>query len=171
MIKPRSAIRGDLFVAESRAPKVDSLGNSLVKISEVVDLAALANEIDCVVPRVFSSKGGRPPVPTETMVRIFVLKRLHIRSGEQAEFQLLDRLSYQRFCGLTMVANIPDRKTVWNVENWIGAGGAAALFVRVLMPNCLSKANSAGAVRSLMRPWSHPVIGHLKADTEWIAVT
>lgn len=94
MIKPRSAIRGDLFVAESRAPKVDSLGNPLVKISEVVDLAALANEIDCVVPRVFSSKGGRPPVPTETMVRIFVLKRLHIRSGEQAEFQLLDRLSF-----------------------------------------------------------------------------
>jgi len=87
----------------------------------VVDFAALASEVDRVAPRVVSAKGGCPPFPTETRVRILVLKRLHNMSGEQVEFQLLDRLSFQRFCGLTITANIPDRTTVWNFENRIGA--------------------------------------------------
>ena len=36
-MKPRSAIKSDLFAAESRSPKIDSLGDPLVKISRVVD--------------------------------------------------------------------------------------------------------------------------------------
>jgi len=40
-----SAIYNDLVAAEFRAPKFDSLGDPLVKISEVVDFAALANEV------------------------------------------------------------------------------------------------------------------------------
>ena len=127
-MKPHSAIKSDLFAAESRGPKIDSLGDPLVKISRVVDFAALASEVDRVAPRVVSGKGGRPPFPTETMVRILVLKRLHNLSDEQVEFQLLDRLSFQRFCGLTTAANIPDRTTVWDFENRIGAIGAQALF-------------------------------------------
>ena len=31
-MKPRSAIKSDLFAAESRVPKIDSLGDPLVKI-------------------------------------------------------------------------------------------------------------------------------------------
>ncbi len=38
--------------------------------------------------------GGRPPYPTETMVRISALKRLHHLSDEQSEFQLLDQMSF-----------------------------------------------------------------------------
>ena len=49
-MKPRKAIISDLFAAESRAPKIDSLGDRLVKISEVVDFAALASEVDRVAP-------------------------------------------------------------------------------------------------------------------------
>jgi hypothetical protein len=69
----------------------------LVKISRVVGFAALASEVYRVAPRIISVKGRRLPFPTETMVRILVLKRLHNLSDEQVEFQLLDRLSYQRF--------------------------------------------------------------------------
>ena len=62
------------------------------------------------------------------MVRTLVLKRLHNLSDEQVEFQLLDRLSFQRSCGLTTAADIPDRTAVWNFENRTGAIGAQALF-------------------------------------------
>ncbi len=44
------------------------------------------------------------------------------------EYQLLDRMSYQRFCGLTQAINIPDRTTIWHFENRIGEAGAQALF-------------------------------------------
>ena len=42
------------------------------------------------------------------MVRILLLKRLYNLSDEQMEYQLLDRLSYKRFCGLVDALNIPD---------------------------------------------------------------
>jgi IS5 family transposase len=62
------------------------------------------------------------------MVRILVLKRLYNLSDEQIEYQLLDRTSYKRFCGLTNATHIPDRTTVWTFENRIGEAGAKALF-------------------------------------------
>ena len=78
-----------------------------------------------------SPQGGRPPYPTETMVRILVLKRLYNLSDEQMEYQLLDRHSYQRFCGLVDAARLPDRTTIWHFENRIGVAGAEALFTAV----------------------------------------
>jgi hypothetical protein len=62
------------------------------------------------------------------MVRILVLKRLYNLSDEQMEYQLLDRMSYKRFCGLVQATNIPDRTTVWTFENRIGEAGAQAIF-------------------------------------------
>ncbi|MBK5914732.1 IS5 family transposase, partial [Rhodocyclus purpureus] len=49
-------------------------------------------------------------------------------SDEQMEYQLLDRMSYKRFCGLASATNIPDRTTVWTFENRIGEAGAKVLF-------------------------------------------
>ncbi len=112
--------------------KVDQLGDPLVRIGSHIDFTALAAEVDRIAPRPVSPQGGRPPYPTETMVRILVLKRLYNLSDEQMEYQLLDRRSYQRFCGLFDAANLPDRTTIWTFENRIGvAGGAAALFLAV----------------------------------------
>ena len=61
-------------------------------------------------------------------MRIVVLKHLYNLSDEQAEYQLLDRMSYQRFCLLTGSTNIPDRNTIWHYQQRLGAKGAAALF-------------------------------------------
>lgn len=128
----RSAIKTDLFAGDKRREKLDALGDPLVFLERHVDFAALAAEVERVAPRPVSENGGgRPPYPTETMVRILILKRLHNLSDEQIEYQLLDRMSYQRFCGLTHSASIPDRNTVWVFENRIGLEGATALFEAV----------------------------------------
>ena len=84
--------------------------------------------IDQVAPRPSASRGGRPAYPTETMVRLLIIKHLYNLSDEQLEFQLLDRMSYQRFCGLGSSRNIPDRTTIWTFENRIGEAAAKALF-------------------------------------------
>lgn len=81
-----------------------------------------------MTPRPASPQGGRPPFPIGTMVRILALKRLYNLSDEQMEYQLLDRMSYQRFCGLAQAANIPDPTTIWVIENRIWEAGAKALF-------------------------------------------
>jgi len=127
-MKPRSAIKSDLFASEHHRQQIDRLGDPLVEIESYIDFVALAGEVDRIAPRPVSAQGGRPPFPTETMVRILVLKRLYNLSDEQMEYQLLDRMSYQRFCGLSQAVNIPDRTTIWTFENRIGEVGAKALF-------------------------------------------
>jgi len=67
-------------------------------------------------------------VQIETILRILVLERLYNLSDEQMEYQLLDRMSYKRFCGLANATHIPDRTTVWIFENRIGEAEAKALF-------------------------------------------
>lgn len=127
-MKFRSAIKKDLFAADQRREKIDRLGDPLLAFEEHIDFVVLAKEVDRLAPRPESLQGGRPPFPTETMVRILFLKRCNNLSDEQMEYQLLDRMSYQRFCGLTDSASIPDRTTVWTFENRIGEVGAQALF-------------------------------------------
>lgn len=100
MITRRTAIKNDLFAGELRARKVDEFGDPLQKIAQIVDFQGLADAVDVVAPRLLQEKGGRPPYPTEVMVRVLVVKRLHGLSDEQTEFHLLDRRSFQRFCGL-----------------------------------------------------------------------
>ena len=62
-MKPCVAIKCNLFAAESNVPKIDSLCDSLIKITRMVDFAALAGEVDGVAPRMISAKGGRPAFP------------------------------------------------------------------------------------------------------------
>ena len=131
MTPRKSAIKTDLFAADFHQQKRDQLGDPLLRIASCIDFPALAAEVDRVAPRPASPQGGRPPYPTETMVRILVLKRLYNLSDEQMEYQLLDRHSYQRFGGLVDAARLPDRATIWHFENRIGVNGAEALFAAV----------------------------------------
>jgi IS5 family transposase len=128
----RGAIKVDLFASDRRREKLDEIGDPLVMLERHVDFTRLAAEVDRVAPRpVAENGGGRPPYPTETLVRILVLKRLHNLADEQMEYQLLDRMSFQRFCGLEDSASIPDRNTIWGFENRIGVKAARALFAEV----------------------------------------
>lgn len=47
------------------------------KLAEHVDFAALAAEVDAAVPRSGRERGGRPPFPTELMVRVLVIQQLY----------------------------------------------------------------------------------------------
>lgn len=127
----RTAIQPDLFAAEEHRAKLERLGDPLQEMEAVIDFAALAAAVEKIAPLKDQPKGGRPPYPIETMVRIVVLKRLYGLSDEQMEYQLLDRTSFKRFCGLEHSRTVPDRTTIWLFENRIGAAGAQALFEAV----------------------------------------
>ena len=71
-MKQRSAIKTDLFAADKRKEKIDRLGDPLTAIEEHIDFVSLASEVERVAPRPKSLQGGRPPFPTETMVRILI---------------------------------------------------------------------------------------------------
>jgi len=62
------------------------------------------------------------------MVRILLLQQLYNLSDGQLEFQLMDRLSFQRFVGLRHSSQIPDRTTFWTFRERLMAAGASGTF-------------------------------------------
>jgi len=126
--RTRSALKFDLFADQARQRKIESLGDPLQVIAKHIDFDHLVDVIDGLCPRVDTRKGGRPPYPTAVMVRILLLKYLNNLSDEQVEYQLLDRMSFQRFCLLSDSANVPDRNTIWHYQQRLGVDGTTALF-------------------------------------------
>lgn len=61
----------------------------------------------------FKGKGGRPPYDPVLMFKIVFLQKLYNLSDDEMEYQLLDRISFQKFVGLELGDSIPDSKTIW----------------------------------------------------------
>lgn len=126
----RSRPAEDLFVQQSRESRLTSYVVNLAAMDGLVDFAAVSAAVDQACPRGDGSQGGRPPYPTETMVRIVFLQALYNLSDEAFEHQLLDRLSFQHFCRLDGALNVPDARTVWRFKQRLAAGalGGKAIF-------------------------------------------
>jgi IS5 family transposase len=63
------------------------------------------------------------------MFKILILQRNHKLSDSQLEYQILDRLSFCRFLGLTLSDKVLDEKTVWDfIEHLAYQGLDAILF-------------------------------------------
>ena len=77
------------------------------------------------------SKGGRPPFDPVLMFKILVLQTLYSLSDDATEFQIKDRLSFQRFLGLGLDGTVPDATTVWLFrERLVKAKAIDKLFAR-----------------------------------------
>ena len=59
------------------------------------------------------SNAGRKPHDVTLMFKMLVLQALYNLSDDQTEFQVRDRLSFQRFLGLSPEDTVPDAKTLW----------------------------------------------------------
>lgn len=113
----------DLFVQEQRQDKMGGFIANLAAMDELIDFAAIAAQVDSACPRPDRSKGGRPPYPTEIMVRLLFIQSLYNLSDEYCEYQVLDRMSFQHFCRLDGMLHIPDARTLWHFKQHLAQGG------------------------------------------------
>ena len=85
----------------------------LARLDAVVDWDLFLPIVDAVRtnadPR---GPGGRPAWPSKLLFKFLILQRIYQLSDEAAEYQLLDRLSFQRFVGLTLADKAPDQNTL-----------------------------------------------------------
>ena len=103
-----------LFDQETRHRKLEALGDPLVMLKQIVPWSIFREPLEAARgegrdPR----KGGRPFHDAVLMFKILVLRELYALSDEQVEFQIADRLSFQRFLDIGIEHTVPDYTAVW----------------------------------------------------------
>jgi len=121
-----------LFDQDTRHRKLEALGDPLVMLNQIVMWSMFREPLEAArgVPR-DPRKGGRPFHDAVFMFKILVLRELYALSDEQVEFQIADRLSFQRFLGIGIEHAVPDYSTVWRFRETLKGGVIEDLFERL----------------------------------------
>ena len=89
----------------------------LAEMDAVVPWARLLTLIAPHYPKV-GPKGGRPPMPLETMLRVYFLQQWYALSDPMAEEMLYDSDSMRQFAGIELGDDrIPDETTILNFRH------------------------------------------------------
>jgi IS5 family transposase len=93
------------------------------------DLEAILGLIDwqgieaVLAPVVSHARKGEPSWPPLILFKALLLQRWHDLSDEAMEANLFDRLSFQRFCGLSLGDDVPDHSTIWRFREKLAKAG------------------------------------------------
>lgn len=97
---------------QSTAKKRTKRERFLGEMEKVVPWKALLDLIEPHYPKT-SSKGGRPPYPLQTMLRIHLLQQWYDLSDPAMEDALIEVPTMRRFAGIDMISDrIPDETTI-----------------------------------------------------------
>jgi len=117
------------FDLDHRLHDLSAHGDPLERIAASVDFEVFRPVLEGALNRSDGSRGGRPAMDPVMMLKVLILQSLYSLSDEQAEFQIKDRLSFQRFLGLSLTDKVPDYSTVWRFrEALVQADALQALF-------------------------------------------
>jgi IS5 family transposase len=111
---------------KSTAKKRTRRERFLGEMEAVVPWKALIDLIEPHYPKI-SSKGGRPPYPIETMLRIHLMQQWYDLSDPAMEDALIEVGTMRRFAGIALITDrIPDETTILSFrhlpeENDLGA--------------------------------------------------
>ena len=121
-----------LFDQDTRYRKLETLGDPLVLLAKIVPWSIFREPLEAArgVSR-DTRKGGRTPYDAVLMFKILVLRELYALSDEQVEYQIADRLSFQRFLGIDLSHAVPDYTAVWRFREKLKGGVMEELFERL----------------------------------------
>lgn len=120
-----------LFDYENRMEKLGRISWPLERLNERIDFEMFRPQLEEMFEREAKGPGGRPRYDLVMMFKVLVLQRYYNLSDEQAEYQINDRLSFQRFLGLDLADTVPDQKTIWAFREQINRDkGEKKLFAR-----------------------------------------
>ena len=106
----------NLFAEETQLERLSKLGDSLERL-KVIDFESFRPTLTEGMKKERKSSAGRHPFDNVMMFKVLVLQRLFNLSDDQTEYQITDRISFQRFLGLSLGEKVPDAKTIWLCRN------------------------------------------------------
>ena len=114
----------------STAKKRTQREHFLAEMEAVVLWKALT---DLIEPRYTkpTSKGGRPPYPLETMLRVHLLQQWYDPSDPAVEDALIEVATMRHFAGIALITNrIPDETTILAFRHLLGHTISVSRFSR-----------------------------------------
>ena len=120
------------FDEDARLSELSKKGDFLEKLNSNIDWEIFREPVEKALrendPK---GPGGRPPNDAVVMIKTLILRELYQLSDDAMEFQIMDRLSFQRFLGLSLSDDVPDAKAIWYYRNELTkAGVIKKLFAR-----------------------------------------
>ena len=97
----------------TRLDSLSAQGDPLEKLAVRIDWRIFVPILDMALRKEAKGPGGRPSYDSLLMFKILILQRYYNVSDEQMQYQITDRLSFQRFLGLRLEDRVPDQKTIW----------------------------------------------------------
>lgn len=105
------------------------MGDPREKVAGAVDFEIFRPTLDTAIPREKGDKGGRPPMDNMLMFKIMLLQEWYHIADDMTEYLINDRLSFQRFLGLSLGDKVPDAKTIWLYREMLkNSGKSKELF-------------------------------------------
>jgi IS5 family transposase len=102
------------FLSEdSRLSRLSEMGDPLEKVSGTINWEIFRPLLDEAFYHEPKGPGGRPPIDRVVMFKIVMLQQWYHIADDMTEYVINDRLSFQRFLGLTLEDKVPDAKTIW----------------------------------------------------------
>jgi IS5 family transposase len=102
------------FDESDRLNELSRMGDPLEKLNKFVKWEELRGILTRTLKKEAEGPGGRPPFDYVMMFKILILQKLYNMSDDKTEYQIKDRLSFQRFLGLQLCDTVPDAKTIWH---------------------------------------------------------
>jgi IS5 family transposase len=113
------------FFAEIfRLARLSELGDPLERVLKVVDWEMFRPILNTVFHKEVRGVGGRTPWDYILMFKILLLQAWYNIADDKTEFMINDRLSFQRFLGLSLGDKVPDAKTIWLFRDTLSKCGA-----------------------------------------------
>jgi IS5 family transposase len=115
---------------DNRLDRLSKLGDPLERLTSAVDFEMFRPLLNAIYDKKKdASKGGRPNWDKVLIFKILILQELYNIADEHTEYLINDRLSFQRFLGLTLGSKVPDAKTIWLYKDILSkSGGGKELF-------------------------------------------
>lgn len=102
------------FDETDRLNELSKLGDPLEKLNEHMNWDGARGILAKAFKKEAKGPGGRPPFDYVMMFKILALQKLYNMADDKTEYQIKDRLSFQRFLGLQLCDTVPDAKTIWH---------------------------------------------------------
>jgi IS5 family transposase len=124
----------DFLLDKKIYQRLDRMNDPLARLDEIMDWSPFTRIIDEVRPdRTKTGLGGRPPISSLVMFKGLLLGKIYNLSYDQIEYQITDRVSFMRFCGLDLGEKSPDAKSFWLLNERLNETGKYnALFDALL---------------------------------------